>query len=292
MSLVKRESEKKMTRNHDVEDFLKMIIKNLDTHTIKIKDIYNIEYTKRWELPKRQTKGYRLIFFRQGSGSVYFPDAKVPIEPGRLLLYSPNLQHHSVQEEIIPSVISINFEIRNNSQGNLCVPRVPFQVSLMSSDIHFFHTAFEKLAKEFMKKGDDIQEIFHDVTMKQLITQIYREVADLSNIKPCDSRIEGVKTVIKKNITSLPNLEELCEVSGLSKNYFSRLFKEEVGMSPKHYIYRIKMEHAKYLLSQLNYSVKETALTLGYSDPYIFSNQFKRVYGFPPSKLKRYKKNN
>ena len=76
----------------------------------------------------------------------------------------------------------------------------------------------------------------------------------------------------------------------LSKKYFSKVFKNKTGVSPKHYQLSSRLSHAKELLFE-GYSVKETAFYLGYTDPFIFSKQFKAIYGISPNECKHDKRN-
>ncbi|WP_105615544.1 helix-turn-helix domain-containing protein [Vallitalea okinawensis] len=276
-----------MISNYTIDDFFKNLIYEMQGYQFKLNDVYNIEYMNRWELPHRQTSNYRLMYIRQGSGHLHFPDRSIPLEKGRVIFFSPLLSHHSTQKDITPSLISINFGMKN--RGKQVSPPQPYYLSFIPDDLHYYHTLFEKLAKEYHKKGDHLDELLYRLTIKQILAHIYTDCTRRKQHKPSDHRIEAAKTLINKNITCLPTITELCEKAGLSQAYFSKLFKSQVGMTPKHYMYSMKMDHGKYLLTQMDYSVKETALTLGYSDPYIFSNQFKKAFGYPPSLYKHFK---
>ena len=86
---------------------------------------------------------------------------------------------------------------------------------------------------------------------------------------------------------SLAILTELAEMCGYSESHFRRLFRDVVGVTPKQYIKKTKMEYALYLLRDEKLPVKEVAATLGYNDTFEFSKQFKTVYGVSPSKKAR-----
>lgn len=80
----------------------------------------------------------------------------------------------------------------------------------------------------------------------------------------------------------------------LERTYFSKLFSEKMGISPQQYLIEYRMKQAKMFLS-LGYSVTTTAISVGYSDIYIFSKIFKQRFGESPShyqsNLKNCKKN-
>ena len=62
---------------------------------------------------------------------------------------------------------------------------------------------------------------------------------------------------------------------------FRKRFRQEVGMAPAAYQIRRRMEQACVLLG--HHSVKQTALLLDYSDPYVFSRQFTKYTAIAPS---------
>ncbi|MBQ3063766.1 MAG: helix-turn-helix transcriptional regulator [Clostridia bacterium] len=63
---------------------------------------------------------------------------------------------------------------------------------------------------------------------------------------------------------------------------FAHAFKESTGVSPKHYMLRIKVEAAAELLSTTMLSVAEIARVVGVEDVNYFSRLFKRFTGHTP----------
>lgn len=73
----------------------------------------------------------------------------------------------------------------------------------------------------------------------------------------------------------------VARLMGVSPRQFRRRFHALTGSTPQRYLLQVRMSHAEHLLSFC--SVKETAARLGYSDPFVFSRQFKRTFGISPS---------
>ena len=78
-------------------------------------------------------------------------------------------------------------------------------------------------------------------------------------------------------------LEEVSEYVNLTSNYFSNTFKKATGKSFIEYIASIRIQNAKVLLMDLNYTVYQVALEVGYSDSRYFSRVFKNSVGKTPS---------
>ena len=69
----------------------------------------------------------------------------------------------------------------------------------------------------------------------------------------------------------------------VSPSHFFALFKRQTGLSPIDFFIRLRMRHARQLLSTTTLSVKEVAAALGYDDAFYFSRLFKAVYAVSPS---------
>jgi AraC-like DNA-binding protein len=76
-------------------------------------------------------------------------------------------------------------------------------------------------------------------------------------------------------------VEAVAEEMGYSGPHFRRLFRRAMGLGPSAYQLRERMARAMSLLRDAD--VKEVAAALGYSDPFVFSRQFKAQTGLPPS---------
>lgn len=64
--------------------------------------------------------------------------------------------------------------------------------------------------------------------------------------------------------------------------YFKRLFLTKYGMTPIHYVTKLRLERGAELLETGQYSVTEVAELCGYENVYYFSRKFREVYGVPP----------
>ena len=72
---------------------------------------------------------------------------------------------------------------------------------------------------------------------------------------------------------------------GIGTESFRKLFKKQMGISPMSYRMEQKMATAKMMLLS-GASIKETAVSLGYSDSYAFSKAFKKKVGVSPSRCR------
>ncbi|MBN1674655.1 MAG: helix-turn-helix transcriptional regulator [Kiritimatiellae bacterium] len=145
-----------------------------------------------------------------------------------------------------------------------------------------------KIVKEFHADLDWSQALC-TAYMTELIATILRErpllkdtgypAQVLKNI----SRLAEVRHFIEQNFERKLSQQDLVHASGLSKNYFSSLFKRYTGYTPYHYYCRRKIDRAKELLIEGQLTVSEIGYRLGFEDMHYFSNTFKKWTGVSPT---------
>jgi len=69
----------------------------------------------------------------------------------------------------------------------------------------------------------------------------------------------------------------------VNRSYFCEVFKAFTGVSPKDYLKSFRMEKAAELLLRRTLNVSVIAVSVGYSDVFVFSRAFKRHYGVSPT---------
>ena len=70
----------------------------------------------------------------------------------------------------------------------------------------------------------------------------------------------------------------------LSPSRFHSLYRQIFNISPKKDFLHIRIEHAKMLMQNGNYSIREIAELAGYNNQYHFIRQFREVTGITPGK--------
>ena len=73
---------------------------------------------------------------------------------------------------------------------------------------------------------------------------------------------------------------------GLSENYLSNLFKNEVGDNLTNYVNQLRIEQAKKLVATTSMKTYEIAEAVGYHSASYFSTIFRKITGSPISTYK------
>ena len=96
-------------------------------------------------------------------------------------------------------------------------------------------------------------------------------------------RIHKVQDYIEHHLGNTLSLEELSDTAGFSKYHFSRIVQGILHEPLGHYVNRIRMEKALFLLAhRTDKNMTDIAYELGLSDSAVFSRAFKNYYGVSP----------
>ncbi len=132
------------------------------------------------------------------------------------------------------------------------------------------------------------------IRIKAVILGILSEYIYLSDIDKVD--ISGRNDVCINNILNYINShldccitnEHLAKVAGMHPNHMIRFFKSRTGITPSKYVTMQKLEYAKILLEQNEYSIQEITEKIGLEHMSHFSKLFKSYYGVSPSIYKKH----
>lgn len=101
------------------------------------------------------------------------------------------------------------------------------------------------------------------------------------------SKAEKIAEYLNAHIYNKLTLGELCDNFFMQKSQISSIFKAHTGKSPMKYLANLKIEEAKKLLRDDEFSVSEISYKLKFSDIYSFSRAFKVATGFSPTEYKK-----
>ncbi|MBO6088746.1 MAG: helix-turn-helix transcriptional regulator [Lachnospiraceae bacterium] len=100
-------------------------------------------------------------------------------------------------------------------------------------------------------------------------------------------RMMMVTDYIKNNLTA-DDLSQsaMAEMAGISKDYFSRIFKNLTGMNYSKWLNTVRIEKAIELLSQKNMTLTEVAMMSGFQSIPSFNRVFRKDKGMAPGEYR------
>lgn len=99
-------------------------------------------------------------------------------------------------------------------------------------------------------------------------------------------QIAAAKQYIDEHFHEPLQMSEVANKLYLSTAYFSRLFKEKIGMTFSDYLASCRIERARQLLATTDLSISEVANAIGYQEANSFSRLFKARTGQSPSEYR------
>ncbi len=102
------------------------------------------------------------------------------------------------------------------------------------------------------------------------------------NDKKYSRSIKNALDYIEKNYKNHISLGDISKHVYLSQEYFSRLFKEEVGINFINYLTLYRIDKAEYLLKNTDMKITQVADEVGYSNASYFSKSYKKYKGISP----------
>lgn len=137
---------------------------------------------------------------------------------------------------------------------------------------------------------NEIPEYFtlseYEIWIKDFYESVLKGLSKLSGKQHSRVILQAVD-YISQNYAQNINLEMAAEYVNKSKNYFSYLFKKELGISFVEYLNVVRIEAAKQLLDTTAEKTYEISEKVGYSDYKYFSSVFKKTTGMSPAQYKK-----
>ncbi len=139
------------------------------------------------------------------------------------------------------------------------------------------------------KNGINMEASINDYTYLEKIRQSvlelleqYKKEYESNSGRILRKEVAEAKSFVRSHMKEELQVAEIASMVNMSGSYFSHVFKKEEGISFVEYVYRVRMEQARYLLESSDLKVNEIADEVGIFNPNYFSTQFKKSVGQSP----------
>jgi AraC family transcriptional regulator len=144
-----------------------------------------------------------------------------------------------------------------------------------------------------LEKPWEANSLFVDYTLAATCTYLVRTYGELRKpmvrpsgfLAPWQER--RVRELLTSNLVRDVPLSELAEACGLSVSYFSRAFRQSLGMPPHRWLLEQRVGRAKELLEHTAESLSDVAMSCGFADQSHFTRVFSRLAGCSPGAWRR-----
>ena len=202
-----------------------------------------------------------------------FNRAVIPYQAGSLLIIPPRVPHVNRSQNGF-----------TNIHMNIVTDEVSFPLNepilLQSEKGSYLENAFDAAFYYYSNGG------IGQTVILPLYAQLI--VAMLKTMKSDYSHSNVVRCVTDQILRNYPDasfdLNAYLRSLPFSSEYLTRLFKKEMGMTPRQYLVDRRLENAASSLALMDgsLSISEVARQCGFSDALYFSKVFKQRYGVSP----------
>ncbi len=119
---------------------------------------------------------------------------------------------------------------------------------------------------------------------EELIASLHRALFGVDTLpRHTSALVKHAVAYFHQNYDRALSRWEVAEAIGVSESYLSRVFRQELGISPWDYLNRYRILQAKRLLRRKSDSIKTIAPQVGFKDPAYFSRVFHKLTGLSPT---------
>ena len=263
-------------------------------------------YDTSWIMEPNRHEVFEMVYIKRGNAVFEISGDAADIGPNNIVIIKPRQPHKFIVKsgsgcEFI--VFNFKFENRLNNEvaevsledflnflnGKETGHFIKLKVSARNDII----VLLERILEE--KKNNDIgSEFLRYLLMLELFVLLSRslkmewENSIMGKSGKLNEVIEAAVSFINNNYERNITLSDISRYVFLSRSYFAKAFKEIKGVSPIHYLLRIRVERAGELLVRTNRKVSDIAFGVGFSNQQRFNEIFKKYTGMTPLQYRKF----
>lgn len=261
-----------------------------------------------WEIFERIIFDYEIIFISEGHCYAKIEDREYHARQGDLLFIKPNVRHLIKAEgttRLHQPHIHFDLQYDKNSE-KVYIPiaknaDTSNDLQLLRKNVTNEHQLYIKEYFSFSESAPYVRNlILHIIELQnaldsastvrknayllELISYLIAQSEQNSPVVRYEQDIfERVNALIESSYNKPFSLTNILNQIGYSKNYFTHLYKQHFGQTPKAYHEQLRIDKSISYLSMPDINVTEIAATLGFETIHDFSRFFKRKTGLSPS---------
>lgn len=244
------------------------------------------------------TDFYGISFIMQGDRKLITPNMISILNAGDVGFTTKNIYHRATYLTLAPYsryLIKFKSEVAEKILDRLHIKDINL---LLKYPVYHFtpemqdkiQNLFSNMLLEF-EHYDKYSEVLLENMLSQLLLTVAREhifnpTTDII-IHNANKKILDAICYIDSHFSENPHIEEISSYIGFSVSHFSRLFKQNTGVTFSTYLCLVKLQNSMVLLVHSNQSIEEIAIACGFSDASYLCHIFKKKYGISPSNYRK-----
>jgi AraC-like DNA-binding protein len=223
-----------------------------------------------------------------GRGRLKLSKGSLDLSPDKIVFISPETLHGETYWKqgspytllwIIFFPTGISFFISEYNGQSFTIRPERYLLDTLPSDSLWTVTTARDLSTDLLNRARIQEYLIHACCELAERPEDHEEVPDYSQ-----KLAEQIRSYIDLHYTEPILVNELAQIARCSPNHLNTLFRKHVGIPVHQYILQQRLQEAKRLLENSEYTIKEVAYRMGFNDPLYFSRIFRKYFLHPPSK--------
>ena len=251
--------------------------------------VSSAKYSGEWHSTPHTHSCSELFYVIGGKGQFYIEGDTFPVTSNDLVIVNPNIEHTEISynsnplEYIVLGVEGLELSVSDERENRYCI--VNFR-GVRESILMYL----QSILKEIEEKPPGYETVCQDLieVIFILLTRQTNFSTTMTPIRKTSSRLcATVRHYIDEHYKENINLDTLAQLTHVSKYYMVHAFTKEYGTSPINYMMFKRIEEAKHLLKNDDYTLALISRMLGFSSPSYFSQAFKKATGMTPNAYRK-----
>lgn len=232
-------------------------------------------------------RDYQLLYICSGRAFFCLGEERREVPAGHMVLYRPGeRQQYYYYAKDNPEVYWIHFSGYDaphmlDKTGFADTPVLPCGMSFHYPEL------FRQIILELQLKRPCFEELLC-ACLQQIFEKVHRNQLEISagryrNMEEMEAAVHFFNESFTRDIS----IEQYARSRHMSVSWFIRSFRHYMGMTPMQYITAIRINTARELLKNTDYSIQEVSALSGYDNPLYFSRIFRRHTGYSPSRYRQ-----
>ena len=222
-----------------------------------------------WRHLTRQLFEYEMMIVTEGELYIADEDSEYHVKAGEYLIMSTTRHQHGTR------VCKCRFYWMHFRCSAL-----PASLSLPPQGRVYDKENISSLAKMLLSSEAEAARSVRSVYLAtQILIELARGQSSSEKLPPLSKLCENVKNYVIYHRFSQIQVSEIARALGYHEKYLSAVFRREEGITLKAYIDGRRLEEAKRLLLETNYTVAQISYYLNFASPHNFARFFKTHTG-------------
>ena len=232
---------------------------------------------------------YHLTFVFSGNVRYKVNGKEINLGENDALILPPGTKRERYKSDAPAHYVIFNYHPTNGSEfSSVLLMRNAVNSTIRSLLDSYPYTYYNVEDCKADANGENLKII---EILPNLFNCILTELFETLKYKTNNLHVMSAIKYVNDNITKPLSLNTVSAAIHLSREYTTRIFKKEMGITLTEYINEQKMLLAKNMLTNNEMTLQEIAYWLGYDNYGYFSKVFKNCFGISPIKMKTKLKN-